>query len=255
MPIARKDLAVSCFIFWPVMTPNHFIFYKVGDNSTKLKITQASIYGYNTQQLVQVLGDLGVKDVHIVHDVKVAAFLLNSLRRLQSLTSLAASRLGYVGELDELQPSDFLSKATEIMAIILKIKQLQTEAIDKLPKLKRLMKDIEWPFIPVLARLERVGMALDLKALHGLKARFKKEMDEFAKTIYDLAGEEFNLASPAQLAQVLYVKLQLSTEGIKKNKSGYSTDAESLSKLKNHYPIVAYLLQWRELAKLQKHLC
>lgn len=225
--------------------------YKVNNQETKLQIKQASIYGYNTKQLVQILSDLGVQDIRVAHDLKVFAFLLNTSRRLQSLTSLAEDQLGYVGELDELELEEFLSKAAEIAAVIFKIRLLQENEVKKLPKLKKLIGDIEMPFIPVLARLERAGMALDLGALRKLKIRFQKEMDDLQKTIYDLAGEEFNLASPAQLSRILYDKLELSTAGIKRTKSGYSTDADSLAKLKNHYPIVSYLLQWRELAKLQ----
>ncbi len=225
--------------------------YKVNNKENKLQIKQASIYGYSTQQLVQILSDLGVKDVKVVHDLKVISFLLNTSRRLQSLTSLADDQLGYAGELDELELDDFLSKAAEIAAVVFKLKLLQEDEVKKLPKLKKLIRDIEMPFIPVLARLERAGMALDLQALHKLKIRFQKEMDNLQKTIYDLAGEEFNLASPAQLSKILYDKLELSSAGIRKTKSGYSTDADSLAKLKNHYPIVAYLLQWREFSKLQ----
>ncbi len=225
--------------------------YKVNDQEIKLQIKQVSIYGYDTKQLAQILSDLGVQDIRVVHDLKVFAFLLNTSRRLQSLTSLAEDQLGYVGELDELELEDFLSKAAEIAAVIFKIKLLQENEVKRLPKLKKLIVDIEMPFIPVLARLERAGMALDLGALRKLKIRFQKEMDDLQKTIYDLAGEEFNLASPAQLSHILYDKLELSTAGIKRTKSGYSTDADSLAKLKNHYPVVAYLLQWREFAKLQ----
>ena len=225
--------------------------YQAGDKPFKLNVQKAVIYGYDTKQLIQVLTDLGVRQVEVEHDVKVAAFLLNSLRRLQSLTSLADDQLGYASELDELDPSEFATKAPEIAAVIFELRRLQLQSLKKLPKLKQLSQEIEWPFIPVLAKLERVGMTLDLKALKSLKSSFQKQLDELQQTIYGLAGENFNLASPSQLAQVLYGKLQISTEGIRKLKQGYSTDAESLVKLQRHYPIVNYILQWRELAKLQ----
>lgn len=225
--------------------------YPAPGAGVKLTIGAALIYGYDTKQLLQVLGDLGSTSVKVVHDVKVVAFLLNPLRRLQSLTALADDQLGYVGELDDLSPDEFFSKAGDAAAVILKLKTLQEEALKKLPKLSRFLEEVELPFIPVLARLERAGLALDLEALHKLKAKFGAELDDLQASICDLAGEEFNLSSPAQLSKILYGKLELPTTGIKKTKSGYSTDADSLAKLSSHYPIVAYLLQWRELAKLQ----
>ena len=222
-----------------------------GQEAEKLPVDRAQIYGYNTQQLVQVLTDLGVKEVVVRHDVKLAAFLLNPLRRLQTLTALADEQLGYVGELDELEPDEFVSKAAEIAAVVVKLKDLQERELKSLPRLKKLQTDVELPFIPVLARLERAGMALDAAFLKKLRRRFQREIDKLRQTVYDLAGEEFNLASPAQLSKILYDKLAISTAGIKKTKSGYSTDADSLAKLQPHYPIVGYLLQWRELSKLQ----
>ena len=215
------------------------------------KIERAAVYGYDTKQLVQILGDLGVKNIEVEHDVKVAAFLLNNLRRLQSLTSLADDQFGYASELDDLTPPEFAAKAAEIAAVIFELRRRQLKDLKKLTKLFKLCREVEWPFIPVLARLERVGMTLDLKALKSLRATFKEQLDGLQRTIYDLAGEEFNLASPSQLAALLYGKLEVPTAGIKKLKQGYSTDAESLSKLQPNFPIVGYILQWRELAKLQ----
>ena len=217
----------------------------------RLKLGKAVVYGYDTKQLAQVLTDLGVKEVEVEHDVKVAAFLLNSLRRLQSLTTLADEYFGYASELDDLTPAEFATKAPEIAAVVFELRRLQLKDLKKLPKLRRLCREIEWPFIPVLARLERVGMTLDLKALRELRKTFKEQIDGLQKTVYDLAGEEFNLASQSQLSKVLYDKLKLPTAGIRKLRQGHSTDAESLAKLQPSYPIVGYVLQWRELAKLQ----
>ncbi|MCY4089018.1 MAG: DNA polymerase I [Candidatus Saccharibacteria bacterium] len=209
------------------------------------------IYGYDTKQLVQVLTDLGLKDIEINHDLKTGAFLLNSGLRQQTLTTLASEQLGYVNELDELSLEDFKLQAGEIGAILIELKQLQVKALDKETKLKEVATEIDWPFIPVLAHMEREGMALDKQTLIKLKSDFQEKIDDLKTTIYDLAGVEFNLSSPSQMSKVLYEKLQIPTVGIKKNKNNYSTDAESLQKLKNKYPIVGYILSWRELAKLQ----
>ena len=221
------------------------------DRSARWPLKKAVFFGYDTKQLAQVLTSLGCTEVEVEHDVKVADFLFNPSRRLQSLSALAADYLNYVGELDELDEDDFFSKAAEITAIVFELKRLQLAQFKKAPSLKKLATDIEWPFIPVLARLEKQGIMLDQPALKKLKAKFQKKIADLEKGVYDLAGQEFNLASPAQLSEILYGKLEISTAGIRKNRRGYSTDAESLGKLKTRYPIVALILQWRELTKLQ----
>ena len=225
--------------------------FKAGGRPPRLKTKPIVVYGYDTKQLVQVLTDLGLTEVEVEHDVKLAGFLLNSLRRLQSLTALADESLGYASELDELSPEEFAAKAPEIVAVVDELRRRQMAGLKKLPELLRLAREIEWPLVPVLARLERRGMALDVKALESLGSDFQGRIEGLEKTIYDLAGESFNLASPAQLANILYGKLEIPTTGIRKLRQGHSTDADSLSRLKPNYPIVGFILQWRELAKLK----
>ena len=225
--------------------------FKAAGRPAPPKVKRAVIYGYDTKQLVQVLADLGLTEVEVDHDVKLAAFLLHSLRRLQSLTALADESLGYASELDELSPEEFATKAPEIAAVVCELRRRQQAGLQKLPKLLRLAREIEWPLVPVLARLERRGMALDTEALQNLGSDFQGRIEGLEKTVYDLAGENFNLASPAQLSKILYGKLQIPTVGIKKLKQGHSTDADSLNRLGQHYPIVGYILQWRELSKLK----
>ena len=216
-----------------------------------LSIKKVTIYGYDTKQACQVLSCLGIKNIQIDHDIQVAAFLLNSNRRLISLSILTADELGYISELDELRSDDFKLKAAEIGSLILKLRQKQTKELKKEIKIKKLALEIEWPFIPVLAKLESQGMALDINALKKLKSKFADRIGDLETTIYDLAAEKFNLASPLQLSEILYTKLKIPTIGIKRNKKAYSTDAESLMKLSLKYPIVDYILRWRELSKLQ----
>ena len=234
------------------MTRKTLYLYKYqSDQLPQLKIKQAVIYGYDTKLLCQVMTDLGVQEVVVRHDVKSVAFLLNSLWRIQTLSSLAADTLGYVGELDILEERDFCLKASEIVAIILAIKQQQDKVLERDAELSQLIETIENPFIPVLAKLERRGLLLDRDALIKLKQTLSVKIEAVRQQIYDLAGEEFNLASPSQLSKILYGKLQLSTVGIKKNKTGFSTDAQTLKGLGNSYPIVACILEWREFSKLQ----
>ena len=216
-----------------------------------LDLRQATIYGYDTKLLCQVMMDLGVKEVVVDHDVKGVAFLLNSMWRIQTLSSLAADTLGYVGELDVLEEADFHMKASEIAAIILAVKREQLKALESELELRQLIEQIENPFIPVLAKLERRGLLLDQAALRKLQSSLTDKLEASRQVIYDLAGQEFNLASPRQLSDILYGKLKIPTAGIRKNKTGFSTDAQTLSGLEKDYPIVTCILQWREFAKLQ----
>ena len=228
--------------------------YSANKRQVNLKLQQAVIYGYNTQVLCQVLTDLGVSQIKVAHDVHMTAFLFNSLLRAESLSlsALALDKLGYLQKIDAMPPEDFVNYAPELMAIIVKLKQLQEADLQQAPSLHKLAQTIEWPFIPVLARLERVGMRLDASVLQRLEVEFQTKIRALEKQIFDLAGEEFNLSSPRQLAKILYGKLQIPTIGIKKRQLVHSTDAEALAKLRHRFPIVVLILNWRELSKLQQ---
>ena len=111
-----------------------------------------------------------------------------------------------------------------------------------------LLEDIEQPLSAVLAAMEHQGFLLDTEGI----AQFGKELTEMAAAelaaVYDIAGHEFNLNSPKQLGTVLFEELGLPAG--KKTRTGYSTDAETLDKLKDDYPIVAHVLRYRSYQKL-----
>jgi len=110
-------------------------------------------------------------------------------------------------------------------------------------------KDLEIPLIKVLFQMEKLGIKLDSDFLSTLESKTQSEILELQKVIYDLAGEEFNVASPKQLGAILFEKLKLPV--IKKTKTGYSTDSDVLGKLKNEHQIIAKIEDFRELSKLQ----
>ncbi len=112
----------------------------------------------------------------------------------------------------------------------------------------RLLYEIEMPLSPVLASMERIGFKLDSRGLHNYIEGLKALMHETEQRIYMLAGREFNLNSPKQLGEVLFEEMGL--PALKKTKTGYATDAETLGKLKNNYPIVEDILFYRQVAKL-----
>ncbi len=115
-------------------------------------------------------------------------------------------------------------------------------------KLFSLYETIELPLVQTLASMESRGIYANQETLHLLQAKFRKEVEELEKVIYDLAGETFNINSPKQLGVILFEKLGL--PAIKKTKTGYSTDAEVLDLLKDNHPIVSHVLAYRTVAKL-----
>ena len=110
-----------------------------------------------------------------------------------------------------------------------------------------LYNNIEYPLIKVLAKMEIEGIRVDAKILEDMKKEISTKIEEVEKDIYTLAGEEFNIASPKQLGEILFDKLKLPYA--KKNKTGYVTDANVLGRLTN-YEIVAKILEYRMLTKL-----
>ena len=124
------------------------------------------------------------------------------------------------------------------------------------PKLKetdtlRLFEQIEIPLVKVLAAMETEGVKLDVKALKDYSIQLGKEIEAIEKSIYELAGHEFNIASPKQLGVVLFEELQI-TEKAKKTKTGqYKTGEDILVKLKKKHPIVEQILEYRSLTKLK----
>ena len=126
----------------------------------------------------------------------------------------------------------------------------QKAEFEKNPKLFKVFKEMDLPLIPVLYEMERKGILSDREYFAGLKREFEAQAGEIEQKIYELAGQEFNVNSPFQLAEILYDKLGLSTKGVKKGARGYSTGAKELDKLKDAHPIVPMLLEYREAAKL-----
>lgn len=117
--------------------------------------------------------------------------------------------------------------------------------------MKKLFEEIEMPVLPVLFRMECEGIAVDEKKLADLSEEFETNIDKLTKKIHKLAGKDFNVNSPSQLADILFVDLGLPTKGIKKTKSGYSTAAPELEKLEDEHEIVPLIAEYREIAKLK----
>lgn len=115
--------------------------------------------------------------------------------------------------------------------------------------LEKLNAEIEVPLVAVLAKMEHLGVGVDRDELQALNDRFAAEVAELTALIHADAGEEFNLNSTPQLRAILFDRLGLTPT--KKTKTGYSTDAASLEKIRDEHPIVEHLLRYREVEKLR----
>lgn len=114
-----------------------------------------------------------------------------------------------------------------------------------------LYKKIEMPLVPVLAEMEKNGIRIDVSYMQELAESLKKREAQITKEIYKHAGQEFNIASPQQLKEILFDKLQIPVLGIRKGKTGLSTAASELEKMRGLHPIIDLVFEFRELAKLR----
>jgi DNA polymerase-1 len=192
-------------------------------------------------------------------DTMVADYLLNPNRRDHQLETIALEvldhRLGTGGKADGAPKSLFddedsgsREEATEAASVLAKLAQPMAERLSEQGSLT-LFTDVEMPLVPVLAEIERNGFLLDVEALHTLSKELGHDLDKMIATIEGMAGGEFNINSPKQLATVLFEKLGL--KPIRKTKTGYSTDEDTLTQLATQHELPAQIVNYRSLSKLK----
>lgn len=231
-----------------------------------LEDPKIAIVGHNVKFDYQIMRRQGVTVQPLVFDTMIAAFLLNPLGRAQSLSDLAFRELGIemvpieelIGKRGKNQSSfdlatieDATRYAAEDADVSWRLYQLYSERLNQEPMLRKLAEQIEWPLIPVLAEMEIAGIELDKSFLKQLSVDMGKQVIELDDQITKLAGEKFNVSSPGQLQRILFDKLGLSRQGVKKGKTGFSTAAGELDKLRGLHPIIDLISQYRELTKLK----
>jgi DNA polymerase-1 len=183
----------------------------------------------------------GIALAGVDFDTMLAGFLVNSARAEPSLGDLYREHLAPLGG------RDVEASEPELVAAL-------RDAL--LPRLEQdglltLFNEIEMPMAAVLAEMESAGIGVDAKALDQIAVEFADQTARLERECYESAGREFNLNSPIQLREVLFEHLKLSVRGLKKTKSGFSTDAETLEKLATVHPLPAKLLEYRTIAKLK----
>jgi DNA polymerase-1 len=192
-----------------------------------------------------LLGDAPAAPLTPAFDLMVASYLLEA-SATHRLEDLAAGMLGV--NLPAFR--DGAATLAPGVGLMLPLRdQLAAQLRER--EMERLFYEIEMPLVPVLARMERRGVRLDAAALaqmsRELDARLAVLMDE----IYALAGGAFNIASPPQLREVLFDRLGLSRKGVRRGKTGLSTDVDVLTRLAAEHPLPAKILEYRNLAKLK----
>lgn len=208
--------------------------------------------GHDIKGTLQVLIEIGVKKLpKIYHDTLIAAFLLDAIRREQNLHELADVDLNVsLTNPDDVSTEELNDHVADIFKVIWALSEKQMQALAAIPKLEKLARDIELPVISVLAEMEHTGIYLDSKYLSKFSEELRDQISDLEQQIYGHADQEFNISSPIQLSQVLFEKLNLPTQGIKKGKNGYSTAAAELDKLRPLHPMVELITQYREVTKL-----
>lgn len=193
--------------------------------------------------LKKILREMQIENISNFFDVEIAAYLLYPER--ENYTCAELLTLEFDLALKENSP------AAEVTALE-KLGKLYAEKLDA-AELSKLYFEIELPLAEVLAKMEMRGVYVDTARLDKKSAEIENRIAAIEKNIYTLAGENFNINSPKQLAEILFEKLNLPviTQTKKKTKSGVSTNAEVLENLRGIHPIVDEILKFRTLAKLK----
>ncbi|MCT4575031.1 MAG: DNA polymerase I [Alphaproteobacteria bacterium] len=214
--------------------------------------------GHNLKYDYQVLKQYNIA-LYPVDDTMLMSYLLDGSKHGHSLDELSELYLNH----ENVKYSDVVAKGEDFSSVDLeKACEYASEDADMCLRIYNILKPrmikekvnsiyqkVERPLIPVIADMEYQGVSVDTKALNNLSVLFEKELDKLTKEIYSLAGEEFNIASPAQLSGILFEKMGI--VGGKKTKTGkYSTNSSILEPLSSENPIVEKVLKYRKYAKL-----
>lgn len=206
--------------------------------STWQVLEMVTVVGYDIKQIYHDLAGLGIDTVQFaqIHDIRQAAFLIDPLRRDRSLNALIGGEL---------------ATQLERMAALWQVYDWQIEGFKELPRVADIAQRFDFALVYTLFLIEHRGVKIDKSLLATMSKELGDEHKKREQEMYAMVGHEFNIGSPAQLSEVLFTKLQLPTTGVKKGKTGYSTDQKTLDKLKGQHPIIELIEQTRELAKLK----
>ena len=210
------------------------------------------------EAIVKLNGRIDIKNIS--DDTAIAAYLVDPAKNEYTIEKLASEYFGTVIEkpevkqlslLDDMETdrSEYLAKCAVALGV------LNDRIGDKIKEngQEKLYQEVELPLVTVLAHLEINGFLVDDNQLKKFADKLGEKIDALTNEIYMLAGEEFNINSPKQLGVILFEKLEL--KPVKKTKTGYATNADVLEKLRDKHPIVNFIMEYRQLAKLKSTYC
>lgn len=218
---------------------------------------------HDSKKLRHILAEMHIEIKGQVFDTFIAAYLIDPTSETYEISELADNFLGMqnvpsyeelVGKgksqkrwlgLDENTRVDFLTRRAHILYEAYDVLQKELDKND----MQILFNDIEMPLVKVLFDMEREGIKVDLEKLQAYGKELDALIEREAERVYELAGESFNINSPKQLGVILFEKMDIPP--VKKTKTGYSTAAEVLEKLRDGYPIVEHILAYRQYTKLK----
>lgn len=218
--------------------------------------------GHNVKKDIRFLRSYGYDGFTAEFDTAIGAYILNATGSSYEYDDIAAAFLNETypsqeevfgkgrtkktfAALPEAERTAYGARQAEIFFRARKVMEERLAENEQ----KSLFYDMEMPLIYVLADMEKYGIKVDKTALLAYQKRLGESLDGMEEEIYALAGEKFNINSPKQLGVILFEKLGL--RGGKKTKTGYSTAADVLEKLRTAHPIVERILHYRQLAKLK----
>ena len=224
----------------------------------------ATWIGHNLKFDLQILANYGIKLVGTLRDTMLAHYLLEPDQR-HGMDALAQNYLGYtpitidslIGAKGKNQKSmrdvpaaEVAEYAAEDADVTWRLHEAFTPKLAE-AGLESVLHDLESPLVPVLAGMERAGMAIDLEGLARYSVELGEDSARLEAEVRELAGVDFNLGSPKQLGEVLFDRLKLDPKA-KKTKTGqYATGEEVLENFRKAHPIVDKLLEWRQVGKLK----
>lgn len=212
---------------------------------------------YDLKDIYILCEEAEINPKNFMFDIRIAGYLLNSTTNQYSISDLMNEYLGIdinvdYGKQEQLNLFDVQEeKENEQIAVYAYSIGNLHDVLEKDLKengMYDLFNNIEMPVLEVLADMQYRGMYVDKNELIAYGDELKVKLDELTNKIHELAGEEFNINSTKQLGEVLFEKLKLPV--IKKTKNGYSTDVDTLEKLQCEHEIIEYILEYRQLAKL-----
>ncbi|HEX7586453.1 MAG TPA: DNA polymerase I, partial [Patescibacteria group bacterium] len=248
--------------------------FKVQSSKFKIILENENIkkIGYDLKFCLEVLEKYGIKLKGELFDTMLAAYVLNPGGKVEFknlvLEELGeeifgkekTGQLGLDVETEETvaqkicQAADYIFKLKQIYGKKIKEISLEQKSADirrENKNLETVFQNIELPLSDILARMEMTGIKLNPIIFQGISENIDKKVKNLESAIYKLAGMEFNINSPKQVADVLFEKLKLPTKNIKKLKTGYSTASGELAKLAKEHKIIEKIEEYRELFKLK----